>query len=195
MTKFNSFFGGDPPKPTVHAHASALDWVDPTIIRGSRQLGTTKSTSQVHPYLFTTSLVELAQASGVEVVIGSLEGIVKDDESGRFLLSASSSGGEGEENKIEIGGVTEVVFAAGPWTGSLAKKLGLKAGRAKEITGSRAHSLVIRPSKPLPAQAIFTAVKESNGIESEPEIYVRSSVFLLRPPSLTDLDFELESTR
>lgn len=71
---------------------------------------------------------------------------------------------------------TDLVVCAGPWTGKLLKQLGLDkaAGRAKSITGSRAHSIVVRPKGglELPAQALFTSIKERGG-HSEPEIYNR----------------------
>lgn len=168
-----------------------FDWLDKGVLAESSVIGTKESTAQVvrsfdscegtreelttttqHPYLFTTSLVALAQERGVKTVYATVTSLARTP-SGSFTLTATC-----RDSHVHLTlPATAVVLAAGPWTGSLANQLlgsnGL--GRAGKIDGSRAHSVVLRPGceRTLPAQALFTSIKTRESW-SEPEIYVRS---------------------
>lgn len=143
----------------LEADLSALpnggDKKDPRGLRGwlgeglgkrmrTRSLGTKDTIAQVHPALFTNELVRL---SGAKVVIASATSLV---------LAKGSSGvrnkvvGVGITTSRDVAEVeeeikaTEVVIAAGPWTGELAVRLlGKERGRLLAVTGSRAHSIVL----------------------------------------------------
>ncbi|KAI5476784.1 hypothetical protein MNV49_007299 [Pseudohyphozyma bogoriensis] len=157
---------------TAKKAAESFAWLDANVLTGTSVLGSKESTAQVHPGLFTKAMAELTRDEGVEVVFGTAEAL-RRSEDGSFGLEVVARDG-GETKTLE--GVTSLVLAAGPWTGGLAKKLGVKAGRAKGITGSRAHSVVLRTAEKrmLPAQALFTSIKEKKGRGwSEPEIYNR----------------------
>lgn len=93
-------------------------------------MGTTSSTAQVTPGRFTEAMVELAQEKGVTVTIASVDGLeFSDDGSSPSTILATKE--NGEPVKIQA---TDVVFAAGPWTASVAKKLlGKNASAALEI--------------------------------------------------------------
>ncbi|KAL6849327.1 hypothetical protein ACO1O0_008866 [Amphichorda felina] len=110
-----------------------LDWVDRDVVNGYAEMGAPgkTETSQVHPYHFTTAIGELARNAGVDVRTNAK--VTK--------ISASASGVEGveyldrETNETkEISNVTDIVVAAGPWTGRVLP-------RAK-VEGLRAHSVV-----------------------------------------------------
>jgi len=45
--------------------------------------------------------------------------------------------------------------------------------RGLPVSGSRAHSIVIQPSKPVTPHAIFLDYKTRAGVTSDPEIYPR----------------------
>jgi glycine/D-amino acid oxidase-like deaminating enzyme len=67
-----------------------------------------------------------------------------------------------------------VVLAAGPWTGDLATKmLGNKIGGKLGVTGSRAHSIVLKTKEPLTAHCLFTSMSMADGSAGEPEVYAR----------------------
>jgi len=67
-----------------------------------------------------------------------------------------------------------VILAAGPWTGSLATKmLGNKIGAKLAVTGSRAHSIVLKTKEPLTAHCMFTSMNMADGSVGEPEVYAR----------------------
>ncbi|KAM0748279.1 DAO-domain-containing protein [Meredithblackwellia eburnea MCA 4105] len=158
-----------------------FSWLDENVVRESSVLGTKDTTVQVHPYLFTTSVLDLAKKEGVEVVYGTVVGLKpgSDEQGARYQVDYTPRGGEGVD--VETIPASDVILAAGPWTGSLLSKLGLTsgAGRASAIDGSRAHSIVVKPppGRKLPAQALFTSIKTKSGMRGgstvEPEIYLR----------------------
>lgn len=148
--------------------ANLFDWLSADTLRDSSVLGNKDSTAQVHPALFTQALMEEAVKLGVKLETGTADTLERHDD-GTFTVRA-----DGGKLAIDC---TDVVICAGPWTGRVLAQFGLASsgGRAKSITGSRAHSIVIRPRDglQLPAQALFTSIKEKKG-HSEPEIYVSS---------------------
>jgi glycine/D-amino acid oxidase-like deaminating enzyme len=67
-----------------------------------------------------------------------------------------------------------VVLAAGPWTGELAMKmLGNKIGGKLGVSGSRAHSIVLKTKEDLSAHCLFTSMSMEDGSVGEPEVYAR----------------------
>lgn len=96
----------------------------------SRIIGTPSSTAQVNPHLFTKSMVELAEERGIKVTIATVDGL-EFAEDGKTPSAVLATNDAGEQIKIPA---TDVLFAAGPWTASVAKKLlGKKAGAALDI--------------------------------------------------------------
>lgn len=151
--------------------AELFPWLNKDVLTASEVLGNQDTTSQVHPEQFTRAMVEEAEKLGVKVVYGSVEGAQARADGGCDL---SVSPRDSSQDRTTVP-VTDVVVAAGPWTGKILSKLGLdkQAGRAKAIRGSRAHSIVLKtaPGRELPAQALFTSIKEVGGRHAEPEVY------------------------
>lgn len=126
-----------------------LDWVDPRSVVDYGSMGTPDTTAQVHPYMFTTSMAKLAEEKGVKMVTGCA-----------FKVSQPSG-------KQEVDGViytdgpycgiasglraTHVVLAAGPWTQMIWDEV--------PISATRAHSVTIRPTRPVSAYALFTQIE------------------------------------
>ncbi|GAA5908955.1 hypothetical protein JCM5296_006831 [Sporobolomyces johnsonii] len=156
------------------AHEDLFPWLNKDVLTSSSVLGSKDSTAQVHPEHFTTAMVEEAQKRGVEVVYGTADGLKKRNDGG-YKLSVTPRDGAAAADKLELE-ADQIVVAAGPWTGRLLAQLGIQsgAGRAKGIRGSRAHSVVLKTAegRDLPAQALFTSIKEKRG-HAEPEIYNR----------------------
>jgi glycine/D-amino acid oxidase-like deaminating enzyme len=155
----------------------ALDWLDPPSISGYEEMGNPSTTAQVHPYLFTTSMAQLAEETGVNIVHGSATSINTGSDGGVESVSYTLK----ENGKFETMPATHVVLSAGPWT----QKIWPKA----PISALRAHSVTIRPSTPVSAYALFTsitlpkdfyaksptpnrAIKQSTQLTT-PEIYAR----------------------
>ncbi|KAM3496792.1 hypothetical protein MY10362_009837 [Beauveria mimosiformis] len=125
-----------------------LDWVDDDVVLDWAEMarGGAADTAQVHPYHFTVSMAGLAEAVGVKtrtkaqvtnikVANGKVEGVeYKDRETGAT---------------VSLDDVTDLIVAAGPWTGKLLPR--------SKVDGLRAHSVVYEAD--LSAFAVFTDVE------------------------------------
>ncbi|GAA5876409.1 hypothetical protein JCM3774_005323 [Rhodotorula dairenensis] len=155
-----------------------FDWLNKDLLTATDVLGSQDTTAQVHPEQFTRAVVDQAEREGVRLVYGTAESLVRshDPQEGTYSVTVALRDHPGETSTEHF---DQVVIAAGPWTGRLLSSLGLdgtsRPGRAKAIRGSRAHSIVLRAAdgKTLPAQALFTSIKEQKGRHAEPEIYNR----------------------
>ncbi|CAN0918025.1 Putative oxidoreductase C1F5.03c [Linum grandiflorum] len=137
------------------------DWVDGPA-RGPRTIGTTATTAQVHPQMFTRTLIgEAVERYGVEVVIGKVETVTVE-------------GGRVESVVLEGGRVIEseaVVLALGPWSGKIEMLNSLF-----RVYGLRAHSIVLEPKKPdaITPHALFLSYYPAQGgTPIDPEVYPR----------------------
>lgn len=136
-------------------------WVDGPA-RNPRTIGTAETTAQVHPQLFTRTLISKAVENyGVEVVIGKLEQVEVD-------------GGRVNSVLLEDGRVIEsdaVVLALGPWCG----KFELLSSLFR-VYGLKAHSIVLEPKEPdaITPHALFLSYYQSQGGKPmDPEVYPR----------------------
>lgn len=141
---------------------SALpSWVDGPG-RSPRTIGTTETTAQVHPQLFTRTLIsKAAEDYGVDVVIGKLEHLGVDN--GR-VNSVVLEGGRVIDSDA-------VVLALGPWCG----KFELLSSLFR-VYGIKAHSIVLEPKEPeaITPHALFLSYYPSQGGKPlDPEVYPR----------------------
>ncbi|KIH94386.1 FAD dependent oxidoreductase superfamily [Sporothrix brasiliensis 5110] len=129
-----------------------LDWIDPAVVQTYDQMGVPGAydTAQVHPFHFTTSMAALAAERGVDIRLNA------------HVTKIASTGDDGATAKHTVeyrdrtashttqtlDDITDVVVAAGPWTGVVLP-------RAK-IEGLRAHSVVWEAD--VSAYAVFTDV-------------------------------------
>ncbi|GAA6030549.1 hypothetical protein JCM8097_006200 [Rhodosporidiobolus ruineniae] len=168
---------------TPKQHEELFPWLSRDVLRDSEVLGSPETTAQVHPEQFTRAMVDLAREKAgdrVKIVYGTAESLSPPSSpSAPYTLSVRPR--DSPSDALEQLEADALVIAAGPWTGRLLTSLGLskrtggaKPGRAADIRGSRAHSVVVRPpdGKELPAQALFTSIKTKGG-HAEPEIYNR----------------------
>ena len=138
-------------------------------------MGDPETTAQVHPYYFTTSMAALAEERGTKVIIGTVKNIEIIKGAVRSVTYEDKE--SSEQCKIPA---TDVIISAGPWTKSVYPPA--------PISALRAHSITIRPSKPVSAYALFTEIslpadfgrtnealkaKRSHGKHVTPEIYAR----------------------
>ncbi|THG20401.1 putative oxidoreductase C1F5.03c [Camellia sinensis] len=140
---------------------SLPSWVDGPA-RNPRTIGTTNTTAQVHPELFTrTLLTKAVEEHGVEVVIGKLESVAVE---GGGVRAALLEGGR------EIV-ADAVVLALGPWSG----KLSILSSIFR-VYGLKAHSIVLEPKEPgaISPHALFlTYYAAQGGKPMDPEVYPR----------------------
>ncbi|KAL7256099.1 hypothetical protein ACSBR1_010099 [Camellia fascicularis] len=144
---------------------SLPSWVDGPA-RNPRTIGTTNTTAQVHPELFTrTLLTKAVEEHGVEVVIGKLESVAVE---GGGVRAALLEGGR------EIV-ADAVVLALGPWSG----KLSILSSIFR-VYGLKAHSIVLEPKEPgaISPHALFlTYYAAQGGKPMDPEVYPRPTEF------------------
>lgn len=152
-----------------------LNWFAADSVKSYYEMGDPDTTAQVHPYLFTTSMAELSREKGAEVILGSATSIDKSDG-----VVKSVTYQDKETAQSHTIPATDVVISAGPWT--------QRVYPPAPISALRAHSVTIRPSKPISAYAIFTEIslprdfgrtdtfvksKRSHEKQVTPEIYAR----------------------
>ncbi|KAH7340818.1 FAD dependent oxidoreductase [Rhizoctonia solani] len=138
------------------------------------KLGSEDTTGQAHPFHLTETLVEVAQSRGVKVHIGATATKINfAPDSDKTPVELVATKADGSELVIPV---TDIVLAAGPWTGSLARKLlGKYAGTAGTIEPSEpSSSIVLRPdgSHKITNHMLFTELTFNN-ISCEPEVYPR----------------------
>ncbi|GMF78179.1 unnamed protein product [Aspergillus oryzae] len=146
-----------------------LDWLEPEGVRGYESMSDPGETAQVHPYLFTTSIAKLAEEKGAKITLGSVTNIDYSGDSVKSVTYTSQENGESQTIPA-----TDVVIAAGPWTRSVLP--------GAPISATRAHSVVIRPTRPVSGYTLFTNIeipanfdpsKSSRPTVASPEIYAR----------------------
>ncbi|KLJ10765.1 hypothetical protein EMPG_13873 [Blastomyces silverae] len=151
-----------------------LDWFDAEALKSYEEMCGPGETAQVHPYLFTTSMAQLAEDKGARVVLGQVTQI---DHSKDAVQSVTFT--EKETGASQTIPATDVVIAAGPWTRNIFPRA--------PISALRAHSVVVRPARPVSAYTLFTELALPAGLGSlsdakkgkvqprvvSPEIYAR----------------------
>ena len=128
---------------------SDLDWVDPGSLRLYDEMGDPTTTAQVHPFQFTTAMADLAKEKGADIRVGASVKSINYNKSGDAVESVSYE--DKDSGKQETVPATDIVLAAGPWT--------QKVYPSAPISALRAHSVTIRPSRPVSAYALFTQIK------------------------------------
>lgn len=152
-----------------------LDWIDSELVEEYAEMGLVgyTETAQVHPYQFTTSVAELARAAGVDI---RLNAKVTKIGVGRGSVKTVEYMDRVTQSPRTMPGVTDVVVAAGPWTGSLLPQT--------KVEGLRAHSVIFEAD--VTPYAVFTNIslpgnwlpphrqrRVHSGGTVDPEIYAR----------------------
>ncbi|XP_055828107.1 putative oxidoreductase TDA3 [Solanum dulcamara] len=136
-------------------------WVDGPA-KSPRTIGSTDSTAQVHPQLFTKTLLSKAMEDyGVELVIGKAERVEMADGKTRGVVL---------DDGREIG-ADAVVLALGPWS----KRFSV-LGSIFRVYGIKAHSIVLEPKEVdriTPHALFLTYYPAQGGKPMDPEIYPR----------------------
>lgn len=147
-----------------------LDWVAEECVQGYASMGSAKDTAQVHPYQFTTSMMALAEEKGAKVVLGSVTRI----EPSKGAEAHTVHYVDKSTNTPESLAASDVIVTSGPWASSV--------WPSAPISALRAHSVTIRPSRPVSAYCLFTSLSlpknfkagaKSKAQHVTPEIYAR----------------------
>ncbi|KAF2443579.1 FAD dependent oxidoreductase [Karstenula rhodostoma CBS 690.94] len=142
-----------------------LDWVAAEGFKSYDEMGTPSTTAQVHPYQFTTSMASLAEEQGVNIIYGSATNINQEAGAVKSVTYKSREGAKGKTLDADT-----IILTAGPWTKTI--------WPAAPISALRAHSVTIRPSRPVSAYCLFTSIDLPRGNTRRsktvtPEIYAR----------------------
>ena len=131
-----------------------LDWVDPDCNPVYDEMGDPSTTAQVHPFQLTNAMAELAREKGADIRVQTSVSSINYTSDGKGVESVTYED-KNDGDKKETIPATDVVIAAGPWTRSVYPPA--------PIAALRAHSVTIRPSRPVSAYALFTQIKLPSG--------------------------------
>ena len=149
-----------------------FQWVKQELTDSYSPMAKDGETAQVHPYLFTTSMFELAKANGVNFIEGKAISIVQDLGQGKvtgveYIMHQDHTK---TAEKVTIP-ATHVIVAAGAWSSAIVHQL--------PISATRAHSITIRPRQgvTISPYVLFTDISDPSPVPSSrplsPEIYAR----------------------
>lgn len=161
----------------------SLDWILPNLITNYEAMADDNATAQVHPYFFTTTMLQLAEERGVKTIIGKVEQLnyselkmsasspMPTDEVPPFSppSPAPSSTEEpvttnGNHQRRAVQSVTYLDEDGKSHTIPATTTI-LTAGPwtanlypSAPISGLRAHSVTITPAAPVSGYALFTEI-------------------------------------
>ncbi|CAJ2507270.1 Uu.00g084560.m01.CDS01 [Anthostomella pinea] len=126
-----------------------LDWINSDMVGEYAEMGLPGyiETAQVHPLQFTTAMAELARSGGTETRTNAQVTKIGLNASETAVRSVEYTDRVCGETRT-IHGVTDVVLAAGPWTGRLLPR--------SRVEGVRAHSVVFAAE--VSPYAVFTNI-------------------------------------
>ncbi|KAE9406530.1 FAD dependent oxidoreductase [Gymnopus androsaceus JB14] len=141
-----------------------LLWVDEGLTHSYSPMASDGDTAQVHPFLFTTSMMDLAVERGAELISGRVTSLNISDGKVTGVTFVNTHSGQNETLPA-----TDIILAAGAWSPSVLPSL--------PISATRAHSITIhpQPSVNISPYVLFTeiALPERRGLTVSPEIYAR----------------------
>ncbi|KAK4210078.1 FAD dependent oxidoreductase [Rhypophila decipiens] len=145
-----------------------FDWLDPESIKSYHPVGTPADSAQVHPFLLTNALAELAEQSGVNIILGHAKGInyASSDSSGIRVGSVSYTPQSQAENEMPLP-ASDIVVAAGPWTSKLLPRV--------KLLSPKGHSMVIQPNtnRTISPHILFAEIQSPDVGTLTPDIYPR----------------------
>lgn len=130
------------------AYPSSPNWILSSSVRTFKEVGTPENSAQVHPYLFTTAMADMAEERGVRIVYGTVLGIrynIGQTEVEGVLYASPSC-----QDTVLLP-ATDVIVAGGPWTSSILPSVA--------VGGAKSHSVVIRPSKPISNNCLWATIE------------------------------------
>ncbi|KAG1740485.1 FAD dependent oxidoreductase [Suillus paluster] len=157
-----------------------LTWVKEELTTSYNPMSGPDGTAQVHPYLFTTSMLDLAKEKGVQLVNGTAISVERVDRHVTGVTYRDRS----DPSRIETLPATHVVLSAGAWSPSIIPSL--------PIAATRAHSVTIRPKAgvTISPYVLFTEILLPQSHVVSPEIYARPDNEVL-PGNVDDVEVDL----
>jgi glycine/D-amino acid oxidase-like deaminating enzyme len=144
---------------TLRSSAAGLpDWVARAALL-QQQLGTTRTTAQVHPAKFTRGMMDAAMARGARLVTGEVTGLLwtADEKQVTGVLV------DGQPLEADA-----VVIALGPWSLLACQWLPLPM-----VYGMKGHSVILRSGEAASPHALFVEYEAEDGAMHAPEVFPR----------------------
>lgn len=141
-------------KATALLHNSKLppdlDWINGNLVQEYAEMGLPgfTETAQVHPLHFTYAMATLARDAGAEIRVGAKVTGLGLNHSETAVTSVTYIDRIRGNDERTIPGVTDIVVAAGPWTGRVLPRA--------PVEGLRAHSVVFAAD--VSPYAVFTNI-------------------------------------
>jgi glycine/D-amino acid oxidase-like deaminating enzyme len=159
----------------VQPEAGMADWLSPAA-QHRRQLGNASTTAQLDPEAFTKTLAEAAVRQGATLVMDAVAGLNMKEGSNTVSGVALESG---RQITAEA-----VILALGPWSLLATQWLPLPL-----VYGLKGYSIIFKPDKPVPAEAVFAEIQSADGIMHTPEIVSRAdgTIYVCGLPSTDNL--------
>lgn len=138
-------------------------WINKENVSYSDFIGTTNTCAQVHPFQYTNALIGDAKKRGVKVLCGQgVKELILDNTSGQLMGVMLD-----DNTTIEA---DVAVVCMGPWSGQLPIRSKGRPNTRLPISGTRAHSIVMKPHSEVSPQAIFTHAL-LDGKHYHPEVF------------------------
>ncbi len=157
MTAYSGFVAGD--SDARHNEPSGLSWLSEGVVITSR-IGGPDTTAIVHPFKFTSAMMQAAQNNGATLHRGRVSGIVRN-------------AGDGAARGVEVdGSVIEadaIVIAMGPWSLLAAEWMSLPV-----VYGQRSPSLVYDTGTDVPPHALFLEYRDRDDKVIGLEVFPRA---------------------
>ncbi len=144
--------------PSVDTRRQMATWLAGDAIH-RRQLGNEETTAALDPERFTNALVAAAISHRTSVRIAAMTDVARD---GEKVVGVRLANGE-------TIAADSVVLALGPWS-----LLASKWAPLPPIYGLKGHSLIFKPTRTLPAHAVFAELETADGDIHAPEIVSRA---------------------
>lgn len=143
-------------------HPDDLNWVKEHLTESYSPMSASDGTAQVHPYLFTTSMMDLAAEKGATLLIGSATMVERENGCVTGVRYKDPS-----DDSSRVIPATHVILAAGAWSPSIVPAL--------PISATRAHSVTVRPNPGaiIAPYVLFTEIALPRERLATPEIYAR----------------------
>ncbi len=136
------------------------DWLAPDAVHRQR-LGTSATTAQLDPHAFTNTLAQAAVDNGARLVIGEITAVNLSEDDSRVTGICLADGSEISADAM--------LLAMGPWSLLAAAWLPVPP-----VYGLKGHSIILRPTTPLPPEAVFAQFEDDDGEIITPEIVPRA---------------------
>ncbi|KZP30820.1 FAD dependent oxidoreductase [Athelia psychrophila] len=164
-----------------------LTWVREDLTSSYSPMAPVNDTAQVLPYLFTTSMLDLAKENGVQLTLGTATGI---DRLGDQVTGVTYHPSESNPQGSVTIPATDVIICAGAWSGKVAPNL--------PISSARVHSITIQPppSVTIAPYVLFTEIvlPSSSRNTVSPEIHARrdNEVYISGPGDKSSLPLNVD---